>query len=94
MGQLKNIKPLRGVYGNIDGQEIRSEYPELLRFDCEKVDVLMKHIGGYPKRYKPEVKKIMQFIPPKLFISGHSHILKVMYDKKYGCLRRNFVALW
>lgn len=87
--QLKKIKPLRGVYGNIDGQEIRSEYPELLRFDCEKVDVLMKHIGGYPKRYNPAVKKILQFNPPKLFISGHSHILKVMFDKQYGCLHLN-----
>lgn len=87
--KLRNIKPLRGVYGNIDGQDVRSEFPEILRFTCEKTDVMIKHIGGYPKRYNPEVKKIMQTHPPKLFISGHSHILKVIFDKQYGCLHLN-----
>lgn len=87
--KLRELKPLRGVYGNIDGHDIRAEYPEVLSFQCEGVDVLMKHIGGYPRRYNPDIKQIMQTKPPKLFISGHSHILKVIYDKQYNCLHLN-----
>lgn len=86
---LRNFKPLRGVYGNIDGYDIRSEYPESLRWKCEGVDVWMIHIGGYPNRYAPAVKSLIYQHPPKLFISGHSHILKIMYDEKIGCLHIN-----
>jgi len=87
--ELAAFKPLRGVYGNIDGADIRSQYPEHLRFMCEKVDVWMTHIGGYPDKYSPEVKRIIYTKPPGLFISGHSHILKVMFDKKINCLHIN-----
>lgn len=86
---LKAFKPLKGVYGNIDGYDIRSEFPERLRWKCEEVDVLMTHIGGYPGRYAPAVKKELLTNPPQLFISGHSHILKVMYDEQYKCLHMN-----
>lgn len=86
---LKNFKPLKGVYGNIDGYDVRSAYPENLRFNCEDVDVLMTHIGGYPPRYNPRVLKMISEKPPQLFISGHSHILKVMFDEKHQCLHIN-----
>lgn len=87
--KLKNFKPLKGVYGNIDGYDIRSNYPEKLRWKCEQVDVMMTHIGGYPPKYNPVIKKELTQAPPKLFIAGHSHILKVMYDKKLDCLHMN-----
>jgi putative phosphoesterase len=87
--KLKAFKPLRGVYGNIDGKEIRQEYPENLRFKCEDVDVWMIHIGGYPDRYDLRIRAEIYSNPPKLFISGHSHILKVIYDKKINCLHLN-----
>lgn len=80
---------LRGVYGNIDGKDVRSVYPEMLRFTCENVEVLMKHIGGYPPKYNAEIKKELQQNPAQLFISGHSHILKVMYDAAMQCLHIN-----
>ncbi len=80
---------LRGVYGNIDGYDIRSVYPEQLVFMCEGVKVMMRHIGGYPPRYNIESKKEILIHKPKLFISGHSHILKVMYDDKLNCLHIN-----
>ena len=86
---LKAFKPLRGVYGNIDGYDIRSEFPEELIFNCENVKVFMKHIGGYPNRYAPGVKNMIIKEQPQLFISGHSHILKVMYDEKLKCLHMN-----
>ncbi|MBL0356941.1 MAG: metallophosphoesterase family protein [Chitinophagaceae bacterium] len=86
---LKTFKTLRGVYGNIDGTTIRSEYPEQLVFMCEEVKVMMRHIGGYPPRYNPETKKEILIHQPQLFISGHSHILKVMYDDKLNCLHMN-----
>ncbi len=86
---LRKLKPLRGVYGNIDGKEIRSDFPENLFFTCEKVKVFMTHIGGYPPRYNPRVKPLIAENRPQLFISGHSHILKVMYDEKMGCLHMN-----
>lgn len=83
-------KPLiRGVYGNIDGNDIRSVFPEQNIFMCEKVKVMMRHIGGYPPRYIPETKKELLIHQPQLFISGHSHILKVMYDKQLKCLYMN-----
>lgn len=87
--ELAAFKPLRGVYGNIDGKEIRSHYPEHLRFNCENLDVWMTHIGGYPGKYAPQVRSEMYTKPPKLFITGHSHILKVMFDKKIDCLHIN-----
>jgi len=86
---LAAFKPLRGVYGNIDGKDIRQEYPEHLRFMCEQVDVWMTHIGGYPGKYTPQVKPEIYTNPPKLFITGHSHILKVLFDPKIQCLHIN-----
>lgn len=87
--RLAAHKPLRGVYGNIDGQEIRQNYPEHLRFRCEQVDVWMTHIGGYPGRYHPTIRQAIALDPPQLFICGHSHILKVIYDEKLQCLHLN-----
>jgi uncharacterized protein len=87
--ELQKIKPLKAVYGNIDGAEIRKEFPLNQRFMCEKVDVWITHIGGYPGRYSPAVKEEIKTDPPKIFISGHSHILKVMPDKKLDLLHLN-----
>ena len=87
--KLKAFKPLRGVYGNIDGQDIRSQYPEHLRFNCEELNVWMTHIGGYPGKYSPGIREEIYRNPPGLFISGHSHILKVIFDKKISCLHLN-----
>ena len=87
--QLELFKPVRAVFGNIDGQKIRNAVPEIQRFMCEKVDVLIKHIGGYPGRYDRSVVQEIVTNPPKLFISGHSHILKVIPDKKHGLLHIN-----
>lgn len=87
--KLAAFKPLRGVYGNIDGKEIRAEFPEHIRFSTEGLDVWITHIGGYPGKYSPQVKGEIYTKPPKLFICGHSHILKVMYDKKIDCLHIN-----
>jgi len=81
--------PLRGVYGNIDGQDIRSKFPEQLIFICEEVKVMMRHIGGYPPNYNPQTKKELLIQKPWLFISGHSHILKILYDDKLQCLHIN-----
>jgi uncharacterized protein len=86
---LAAFKPLRGVYGNIDGKDIRAVYPEHNRFICENVDVWMTHIGGYPDKYAPKIKSEIYLNPPKIFISGHSHILKVIFDKKIGTLHLN-----
>lgn len=87
--KLKAFKPLKGVYGNIDGQDIRLEYPEVLRWQCEEVKVLMMHIGGYPPKYNPQSRKLLLEDTPQLFIAGHSHILKVIYDDKLRCLHMN-----
>jgi len=86
---LKKLKPLRAVYGNIDDAEARSEFPLDNRFMCEDVTVLITHIGGYPGRYNPRIRKALHLDPPRLFISGHSHILKVMNDKKLKLLHMN-----
>lgn len=80
---------VKGVYGNIDGYDVRSIYPENLVWTCEKVVVYMTHIGGYPGRYAPGVKQELINHKAKLFICGHSHILKVVYDDKIGCLHMN-----
>ena len=87
--RLRDTKELKGVYGNIDGSDIRTEFPEQLVFMCEEVKVMMRHIGGYPPRYNPETKKELLIHQPELFISGHSHILKVMFDDKLQCLHMN-----
>lgn len=87
--KLAAFKPFKGVYGNIDGKDVRQYCREHERFNCEHVDVWMTHIGGYPGRYAPQVKSEIQRDPPKLFICGHSHILKVQYDQKYGILHLN-----
>lgn len=86
---LAACKPLKGVYGNIDGYDIRSVFPEMLVWSCEEVKVLMIHIGGYPPKYNTISKKMIQEHHPQLFISGHSHILKIMYDDKQHCLHMN-----
>lgn len=86
---IKKIKPLRAVYGNIDDAKTRSEFPLNNRFMCESVDVLITHIGGYPGRYAPDIRDEIYSNPPQLFISGHSHILKVMPDKKRNLLYMN-----
>ena len=87
--KLQAIKPLRGVFGNIDGHDIRIVFPKYLRFFCEEVDVLMTHIGGYPDNYAPDVRSMLATKPPRLFISGHSHILKVQFDKRFNLLHIN-----
>ena len=87
--RLAAFKPLKGVYGNIDTADISSIYPENLFFQCEEVKVFMTHIGGYPPKYNNRVKPLIQEYKPQLFISGHSHILKVMYDDKLQCLHIN-----
>ena len=86
---IQKIKPVKAVFGNIDGGEIRKEFPLNNRFFCEQVDVWITHIGGYPGRYSPAVKDEIRKNPPQLFISGHSHILKVMNDKKLNLLHMN-----
>ena len=87
--KLNAFRPLKGVYGNIDGPDVRKMYPEQLVFKCEDVTVMMRHIGGYPPKYNRETKKELLIHQPQLFISGHSHILKVMYDEKLQCLHMN-----
>ena len=86
---IKKIKPLRAVYGNIDGSEARAEFPLDNRFVVNGLDVWMTHIGGYPNKYNPRIKEIIKENPPKLFISGHSHILKIQYDQKLQLLHMN-----
>ena len=87
--QLSAFKPLIAVYGNIDGSYIRAVYPEVQRFNCEDVDILMTHIGGYPGHYERKIQTTLKNFPPKLFITGHSHILKVMYDQTLQFLHIN-----
>lgn len=86
---IKNLKPLRAVYGNIDDALIRTEHPLNNKFIVEKVSVWITHIGGYPNRYDFRIREEISKNPPQLFISGHSHILKVMHDKKLNLLHMN-----
>jgi len=86
---IKALKPIRAVYGNIDDTIVRAEFPEHERFMCEDIDVWMTHIGGYPNKYDIRVRKAIAENPPKLFICGHSHILKVMPDKRLNLLHMN-----
>lgn len=87
--RLAALKPFRAVYGNIDGQDIRSRFPRHLRFECGGMDVWITHTGGYPGRYDAAVKPLIFESPPDLFVCGHSHILKVVNDKDLGLLHIN-----
>lgn len=85
----KSSWKIKAVYGNIDDNIIRSDFPEQLVFTCEEVKVMIRHIGGSPPKYNPETRKELAIHQPQLFISGHSHILKVIYDDKINCLHMN-----
>ena len=87
--QLAAFKPLRGVYGNIDGQDVRIVHPEHQFFTCEEVKVWMTHIGGYPGKYPAKIKETLLNYQPDLFICGHSHVLKVIYDRNLHFLHLN-----
>jgi uncharacterized protein len=87
--KIRQIKNVRAVYGNIDDQNIRMEVPNYQIFTVEQVKVVMTHIGGYPGNYAPGITKMILEHQPKLIVAGHSHILKVIYDKKYNCLHMN-----
>jgi uncharacterized protein len=86
---LNDFKPLKAVSGNIDGQDVRTVFKESLVFTIENVKIVMIHIGGYPGHYSKEARELILKEKPGLFISGHSHILKVIYDQKYNCLHMN-----
>ncbi|WP_370001098.1 metallophosphoesterase [Winogradskyella sp.] len=86
---IKKLKPLRAVYGNIDDAKARNEFPLNNRFICEGIDVWITHIGGYPPKYNNSLREELKTNPPDLFICGHSHILKVMPDKKLNLLHMN-----
>lgn len=86
---IKQLKPLRAVYGNIDDDKARMEFPLNNRFFCEGVDVWITHIGGYPGKYNQAIRQEITANPPKLFICGHSHILKVQFDQKLNLLHMN-----
>ena len=87
--RIARFKPLRAVSGNIDGGDVRRVWPEFTAFRCEEVEVLMTHIGGWPRHYDPRAVRRIQQVRPRLFIAGHSHILRVMYDPVYELLRGN-----
>ncbi|MBP8761010.1 MAG: metallophosphoesterase family protein [Parabacteroides sp.] len=87
--QLSSLKPLRAVHGNIDGYSLRIQYPRVLRFKAEEMEVVITHIGGYPGRYAPEIREELYANPPQIFIAGHSHILKAQYDQKLKCMHLN-----
>ena len=87
--RLSATRPLRAVCGNIDGYPVRQMYPKTLHFTIEDVSVMMTHIGGYPGRYEPAIRAELYETKPQLFVCGHSHILKVMFDKRLNCLCLN-----
>lgn len=87
--KLKEFAPLRAVFGNIDNQITKTEFKKILYFKCEEVNVMMTHIGGYPGKYEKEILPMIEASKPDLFISGHSHILKVIYDKKHKLMHMN-----
>ena len=89
ISRLEKIKPVRAVYGNIDGYVVRSVCSKVIVFTIEGVKVMMTHIGGYSGHYAPEIRKQLYDVRPALFITGHSHILKVMFDKTLECLHIN-----
>lgn len=86
---IQRLKPLRAVYGNIDNVEIRKEFPLHNRFEIEGIKVWMTHIGGYPGKYNPAIREEIKQDPPRLFICGHSHILKVMPDRNLKLIHMN-----
>lgn len=86
---LEAFRPVKAVYGNIDGADIRACTQEDLIWDCEGLQVLMTHIGGYPGRYKARIRELIETHHPGLYICGHSHILKIIPDKRYGLLHIN-----
>jgi uncharacterized protein len=86
---LSNYKLLKAVHGNIDDYKVRQSYPRHQRFMCEETNVWITHIGGFPGKYEPEIRKGLLENPPEIFICGHSHILKIIYDKKFQCLHIN-----
>lgn len=88
-GEIAAFKSLRGVYGNIDGHEVRMQFPEVNLFTIENLKVIMMHIGGYPGRYEKKARELILKEKPGLFISGHSHILKVMFDQVHNLLHIN-----
>jgi uncharacterized protein len=87
--KLSAFRPLKAVFGNIDGEDIRAIYPEHITFICEDVKVFITHVGGYPPKYNSHSNPMLKKIKPKLFICGHSHILRVIYDDKLQCLHMN-----
>ncbi|MCU0442819.1 MAG: metallophosphatase family protein [Bacteroidia bacterium] len=87
--ELHAFKPIRAVWGNIDGREIRAEMPEILEFTIEELKVCMLHIGGYPGKYAPGFAKVLKRYTPDLMVCGHSHILKVMKDQSLGLMHMN-----
>lgn len=87
--ELEKIAPLKGVYGNIDSGDLRHQFPEILNYEIEGVKVLMIHIGGYPNKYNKKTKELIEKIRPQLFISGHSHICKIMRDDKNNLIHMN-----
>lgn len=87
--KLADFKPMRGVYGNIDGNAISNAYPEQIVFQCEKIKVLIRHIGGYPPKYNKQTKMELLKHRPQLMVTGHSHIVKIMYDQALECLHIN-----
>lgn len=89
VNKLRAFKPVRGVFGNVDGKDIRMTFPKHNRFRCEEVEVWLTHIGGYPGKYDAEVKQEIYKNPPALFVCGHSHILRVMYDETLHMLYIN-----
>ena len=87
--ELKKFKPIRAVWGNVDDYSMHYDYPKINIFQCENLKIMMTHIGGYPKRYQPEIRKLIIQEKPDIFISGHSHILKIMYDQEFNLLHIN-----
>jgi putative phosphoesterase len=83
------LKPLKAVYGNIDDHKARSSFPLDLKFDCEGMKVWITHIGGYPGKYNQRIREEIKQNPPQIFITGHSHILKVQWDKSIQCMHLN-----
>jgi len=87
--KLTHFRPLKAVYGNIDDNKIRSMYPKIQQFQCMQMNIFITHIGGYPNNYTADILPLLKIQKPGLFISGHSHILKVMFDKKLNFLHIN-----
>jgi len=87
--QLREMKPTRAVFGNIDSGDVRYSLSEFYRFRVEDVNVMMTHIGGYPGKYNPWLLPMFRKEKPDLFVCGHSHILKVMFDKEWNFLTMN-----